>query len=140
MWISSLAMATTTFSMSLVYSKSNDTCVLKCLLLLPVVHSNVQCYKCAPMLTACSRFCTVSTQTGCHRHPDCRSPCQFAQCTELLPGCPMLTSSSYQWVQRSVLVQDVSRVLMSKGRIPLNHVGCHPDGISCLHRVPAPVR
>ena len=46
-------------------------------------------------------------------------------------------SSSYQWIQRCVLVQNISGVLISQGCIPLNDIWGHPDGISCLYWIPA---
>ena len=40
-------------------------------------------------------------------------------------------------VHCGVLVDDVARVLGAERSIPLHHVRRHPDGIACLHRVPA---
>lgn len=56
---------------------------------------------------------------------------------ERLPSIKSECLCSYQWIPIDIFVQQVPRLGFTKGSIPLRHKWRHPNGIACLHRIPA---
>lgn len=83
-------------------------------------------------------YATISTVLLVHQYSVQISDWDTLLVYEFITLSDRSQSSSYQGIQRCVLVQNISGVLISQGCIPLNDIWGHPDGISCLYWIPAP--
>lgn len=81
-------------------------------------------------------YATISTVLLVHQYSVQISDWDTLLVYEFITLSDRSQSSSYQGIQRCVLVQNISGVLISQGCIPLNDIWGHPDGISCLYWIP----